>query len=119
MAKTEAEKRLSKLTDVGLVQRCEPMAGSLNFLLVRLNRIETDARSADFIKATTKPIYAMDRTWRFAERGAHQSSCRLAPKGGPLHWAQLRTQGSHARRSSRTTRRVRSTEFLAPSFCMM
>jgi hypothetical protein len=36
MAKTEAEKRLSKLTDVGLVQRCEPIAGSLNFLLVRL-----------------------------------------------------------------------------------
>jgi hypothetical protein len=48
MAKTEAEKRLIELTDAGLVQRCEPMAGSLNFLLVRLNRIETDPRSADF-----------------------------------------------------------------------
>jgi hypothetical protein len=44
MAKTEAEKRLSELIDAGLVQRCEPVAGSLNFLLVRLNRIETDPR---------------------------------------------------------------------------
>jgi hypothetical protein len=50
MAKTEAENRLSELTKAGLVQRCEPIAGSLNFLLVRLNRIETDPRSADFVK---------------------------------------------------------------------
>jgi hypothetical protein len=50
MAKTEAERRLSELTDIGLVQRCEPIAGSPSFLLVRLNRIETDPRSADFVK---------------------------------------------------------------------
>lgn len=50
MAKTEAENRLSELTDAGLVQRCEPIAGSLNFLLVRLNQIETDPRSVDFVK---------------------------------------------------------------------
>jgi hypothetical protein len=50
MAKTEAENRLSKLTQAGLVQRCEPIAGSLNFLLVRLNRIQTDPKAADFVK---------------------------------------------------------------------
>jgi hypothetical protein len=73
MAKTEAEERLSKLTDVGLVQRCEPIAGSLNFLLVRLNRIETDPRSADFIKAD------YDSAHRLVKAALQDLTFELAP----------------------------------------
>jgi hypothetical protein len=50
MSKAEAEKRLAGLKVDGLVQRCEPISGSFNFLLVRLNQVETDAASPKFDK---------------------------------------------------------------------
>jgi hypothetical protein len=73
MAKTEAENRLSKLTDAGLVQRCEPIAGSLNFLLVRLNRIQTDPKSADFVKAD------YDSAHRLVRAALREMTFELAP----------------------------------------
>ena len=73
MAKTEAERRLSELTDVGLVQRCEAIAGSLNFLLVGLNRIDTDPRSADFVK----PDY--DSAHRRVKAALQDLTFELAP----------------------------------------
>jgi hypothetical protein len=73
MAKTEAEKRLSELTDAGLVQRCEPIAGSHNFLLVRLNQIETDPRSADFIKTD------YDSAHRLVKAALRDLTFELAP----------------------------------------
>jgi hypothetical protein len=75
MAKTEAENRLSELTDAGLVQRCEPIAGSLNFLLVRLNQIETDPRSADFVKAD------YDSAHRLVRAALRDLTFELAPAG--------------------------------------
>ena len=62
MAKTVAENRLSKLTEAGLAQRCEPIAGSLNFLLVRLSRIQTDPKVADFVKTDYDSAHRLGRT---------------------------------------------------------
>jgi hypothetical protein len=61
MAKTEAENRLTALKAIGLVQRCEPITGSFNFLLVRLHGVQTDPKAPDFDKSAYSSVHRLVR----------------------------------------------------------